>query len=129
MPFMRERLRQRRIDMGLTLREVADLVEVKKPTIQRYESGKIHKIDTLRVEKLAFAIKCNPSFLMGWVNDPQIDQNTTLHLTAAETNLVIRYRLMNREGQEKVSEYIDDLNKTDKYKKDSQNGVVAEKKI
>ena len=66
MPFMRERLKQRRVDMGLTLQEVADTIGVEKPTVQRYESGKISRIDTLTVEKLATAVRCSPSFLMGW---------------------------------------------------------------
>ena len=69
MPFMKERLKERRLALDITLHEVAESIGVQEATVQRYESGVIHKIDTLTVEKLAQAVKCSPAYLMGWTAD------------------------------------------------------------
>lgn len=92
MPFDREKLKGRRVDMGITLQEVADAIGVEKPTVQRYESGKINKIDTITVEKLASAIKCSPAYLMGWKSTPQIEPENNFNLNAHEKALITAYR-------------------------------------
>ena len=69
MPFMKERLKDMRIRQGATLLEVADTIGVNESTVQKYESGVIHKIDTGTVERLALAVKCCPGYLMGWTNE------------------------------------------------------------
>jgi transcriptional regulator with XRE-family HTH domain len=50
--MLRERLKARRLELGMTLEQVAEAIGVEKPTVQRYESGVIKKIDTITVEKL-----------------------------------------------------------------------------
>jgi len=63
---LNERLRQRRLELNLTLEEVAKLINVCKPTIQRYESGAIYNIPYEKVEKLAEVLETTPSWLLGW---------------------------------------------------------------
>jgi len=129
MPFMRERLKQRRVDMGLTLQEVADTIGVEKPTVQRYESGKISRIDTLTVEKLATAVRCSPSFLMGWsegARDKPVSESVSM--TKPEKRIVEAFRSLNEEGQEKVVDYIDDLVQSGKYIKNNSYGMAVEVK-
>ncbi|MEG0273394.1 MAG: helix-turn-helix transcriptional regulator [Hydrogenoanaerobacterium sp.] len=92
MPFNRDRLKKRRIDMGITLQEIADAIGVEKPTVQRYESGKINKIDTITVEKLSTAIKCSPAYLMGWQDTPQIQQDNFTMLNVHEKMVISAYR-------------------------------------
>lgn len=92
MPFNRDRLKSRRVDMGITLQEVADAIGVEKPTVQRYESGKINKIDTITVEKLASAIKCSPAYLMGWQATPQLESEPPHNLSAHEKTVIAAYR-------------------------------------
>lgn len=74
MPFIKERFKECRISAKLTLEEVALKVGVKPPTIQRYESGVISNIDTLTVEKLASAVGCEPAYLVGWQENPFLNQ-------------------------------------------------------
>ena len=105
MAFIKERLKQRRLDMGLTLQEVADILGVEKPTVQRYESGKIKSVDTVTVEKLSEIIKCSPSWLMGWTNEIK---NTT-------GGIIDSYDKLNHLGKCKVDEYIKDLLENAKY--------------
>lgn len=61
-----ERIKQRREDVGLTLKEVALIVGVAESTILRWESGEVSKLDINRVEALAKALKCSPAYIMGW---------------------------------------------------------------
>lgn len=66
MAFNRQKAKSRRIELGLTLEQVADALGVKKPTIQRYESGVIKSVDAVQIEKLAKVLKCTPAYLMDW---------------------------------------------------------------
>lgn len=57
-------IKSRRIDLGLTLEEVAKIVGVSRQTIQRYESGVIASIPSDKIEKLAQALNTTPAFVM-----------------------------------------------------------------
>lgn len=80
MSTIQERLRTRRLELGLTLEEVGEAVGVTKATIQRYESGEIKNLKSTTIEKLAAILKTTPEYLMGWEDsvfqpdsiDPQI---------------------------------------------------------
>ena len=103
MPFMRDRLKQRRLDMGLTLEEVANELKVERPTIQRYESGKIRSISTTTVEALAQALHCSPAYLMGWsdsVREKDNEHEVTGDLTTAEKIILELYRGATESGRE-----------------------------
>lgn len=107
MPFMKDRLKSRRVDMGLTLQEVADAIGVEKPTVQRYESGKIKKIDTITVEMLAKAVRCDPAYLMGWSEAPCAFSKVKV---SSDTEcLVDNYKALNDEGRRKLLDYSKDL--------------------
>ena len=93
--------------MGLTLQEVAEEIGVKKPTVQRYESGKIKNIDTLTVELLAKAVRCDPAYLMGWSEAPASFSKIKMD---SDTNfLVHNYEKLNNEGRRKLLDYSEDL--------------------
>lgn len=54
-------LKQRRIELGLTMLEVANLVGVSEATISRYESGDIKNMRRERIGKYAMALQVSPS--------------------------------------------------------------------
>lgn len=54
-------LKQRRIELGLTMLETAKLVGVSEATISRYESGNIKNMRKDRIAKYASALKVPPS--------------------------------------------------------------------
>ena len=54
-------LKERRIELGLTMLEVANLVGVSEATISRYESGNIKNMRRDRIEKYAKALQVSPS--------------------------------------------------------------------
>lgn len=62
----KDKVKSRRLELGLTLEELAKLVGVSTPTIQRYETGEIANVRRDKIKLLADALKIEPSYLMGW---------------------------------------------------------------
>ena len=62
-------IKQRRIELNLTLKEVAIKVGVAEATVQRWESGNIKNLRQDKISKLAEALKCSPQHLMGWYDE------------------------------------------------------------
>lgn len=59
-------LRQRRKELRLTMKEVADKVGVSESTISRWESGVIANMTRENISSLAKALQISPSVIMGW---------------------------------------------------------------
>lgn len=59
-------LRQRRKALGLTLSQIADMMDVAEATVQRWESGNIKSIRYEKIGKLAEILCVSPAALMGW---------------------------------------------------------------
>lgn len=73
-PFgdMAERIRQRRIELKLSLQDVANLTGMSKSTLQRYETGSIKNIPLKRLEAFASALQTSPEWIMDgedWYRD------------------------------------------------------------
>lgn len=103
MGIINDRIRERRISLGLTLLEVADYLGVKEATAQRYESGAIKSIGHETVAKLAILLKCDPSYLMGW------NKQAEPFFNDEEKNLLDTYRKLNQKGRKKLLERADEL--------------------
>ena len=61
-----DRVKERRLELNLTLEDVSKKLSISKPTLQRYESGVISNIPSDKIEKLAAILETTPSCLMGW---------------------------------------------------------------
>ena len=59
-------LRDRRKELGLTLKQVAEKVGVSEGTISRWESGKIAEMRRGKVAAYAKALDIDPAVIMGW---------------------------------------------------------------
>lgn len=66
MKSLSNRIKECRMQKGMTLLQVADRIGVKEATMQRYESGKIKNIKHETIEQLASIFECTPAYLMGW---------------------------------------------------------------
>ncbi len=63
-------LKKRRKELGLTLKEVAEAVDVNPSTISRWETGDIKNMRALQIDKLAEVLKTSPLWIMGYeLND------------------------------------------------------------
>ncbi len=61
-----ERMKERRLALGLTLNDLSEKAGVSRQTIFRYENGEIKNIPSDKIELIARALETTPSFLMGW---------------------------------------------------------------
>lgn len=61
---MGERLKELRLKKGATQEEVGKVINVKKPTIMKYEKGLVENLKRSSIEKLAEYFDVTPSYLM-----------------------------------------------------------------
>lgn len=59
-------LKSRRLELGYTMKELADLVGVSEGTISRWESGDIANMRRDKIVSLAKALRLSPSVIMEW---------------------------------------------------------------
>ena len=64
MKEMGNRIREKRIEMGLTMSELGDKVGLQSSAINKYEHGDIKYIERDRIAKLAEVFHVSPSWLM-----------------------------------------------------------------
>lgn len=79
------RIKQRRLDLGLTTEDVARIVGVSNATISRWETGAIRNQRRDKIELLAAALQTTPAELMGWSgNSPTIAADTITYKIIGE---------------------------------------------
>lgn len=127
--FNYQRLKARRVDLDMTLEDVGNVAGISRSAVQKYEKGIIKNVYVSMVEQFAKALRCNPAYLLGWVDTPEIETTTgdNLILTTSEKNMVVSVRDLSQEGQEKITDYLDDLTSSGKYKKLAQSEMGTEK--
>lgn len=63
---IRDVLKKRRIELGLSMLDVANAVGVSEATISRWESGNISNLKRENICRLSKALGVSPMVLMGW---------------------------------------------------------------
>ena len=76
------KLKDRRIELGLTMDEVAEIVGVSKSTVSKWESGHIENMKRDKISLLAKALNVSPLYIMGlddshFESDSSINQKNT----------------------------------------------------
>lgn len=104
--FSSERLRKRRIDMGLTQEEVGEVVGISRSGVQKHEKGIIKNVTTSTVELFARALHCAPGYLMCWTDDPRTSGGSG---DQALDRLISMWESMGDDGRAKILEYADDI--------------------
>ena len=61
-----EKIKQRRIQLGLNVGEIAEKLGISRATLYRYESHEIEKLPISIIEPLAEILRVSPTELMGW---------------------------------------------------------------
>lgn len=67
-------IRDRRLELGMTLKELADAVGVRDATVSRWETGDIANMKRDRIYKLAKALDISPLLLLGY-DEPEQKSN------------------------------------------------------
>ena len=111
-----DRIRQLRLEHQMTQEELGALVGVQKAAIYKYENGLVVNLKRSTIEKLAAALETTPTYLMG-MEDDTLYTATITSLTPRQSALLTSFDQLNDEGQAKVIEYAEDLNRAGCYKK------------
>ena len=66
-----DRIKRRRLEIGLSVDQVAEKIGKNRATVYRYESSEIEKFPIDILVPLADALKTTPAYLMGWEDSPE----------------------------------------------------------
>ncbi len=88
------KLKQRRLELELTVDDLATMIGKSRATIYRYENGDIESMPTTVLEPLALALQTTPAYLMGWKENMFEDSSSDIAM-----NL---FKELNDEGQERA---------------------------
>ncbi|MFQ7036001.1 MAG: helix-turn-helix domain-containing protein [Candidatus Borkfalkia sp.] len=105
-------IRNRRLELDLTLEQIAQRVGVSKPTVMRWENGDIENMRADKIAKLAKALNTTPVYLMGWTDEKEImdlGNNAKDDLTSKEQELLEAFRRLLPEMQNFILESVKNL--------------------
>lgn len=68
-----QKIKARRLALGLSADELGQLIGKNRATIYRYENNDIENLPTTALEPLAKALGVSPSYLMGWNSSDDVD--------------------------------------------------------
>jgi transcriptional regulator with XRE-family HTH domain len=106
-----EKIRQLRIEKGLSQEALGELVGVKKAAINKYETGRVVNIKKSMLVKLADALGVLPAALLDDVDGQAV-------YSSDEQCLIELYRKLNETGRQKIVSYTEDLVALGKYTDD-----------
>ncbi len=75
-----EKIKALRLERGMTLEQVGDIVGVGKSTVRKWESGQIANMRRNKIALLARALGVTPGYLMGWETASKIHAETITEL-------------------------------------------------
>lgn len=72
MSIMGKRIHDKRIECGLTMEELGDKLGVQRQSVCKWEKGEVQNIKRSYIAKMAEIFDCNPVWLMGFENAPDV---------------------------------------------------------
>lgn len=72
-----ERIKQRRVELGISADKLAEQIGVSRSTMFRYESGAIEKMPMNNLVPIASALNTTVGYLMGWDNEKNAPTTNT----------------------------------------------------
>lgn len=118
----KDRLKQARLQKGLTQVQLASLLGVSKGAVGNYESGASAAKEEV-MYKIFDVLEVDPNFLFQDEYNPPNKSD----MTELEEQLLQNFRDLNEEGQEKVLEYTSDMVALGRHKKHHQSGLDSQK--
>lgn len=112
---MAERIRERRILIGLTQKELGEKLGLQKSAIAKYENGRVENIKRNIIANMAKVLECSPAYLMGWEDEPPDLPEHAYNLNSKEELLLTDFRTLNEQGQDYILQTMDMVK--NKYKK------------
>lgn len=113
-----ERIKKRRLELGLSVDDIAKKLNKNRATIYRYESNDIENFSITILEPLAQVLNTTPAYLMGW-EDKRSDAGSHAKVRMIMDNQFIElfsyWEALNDDGKQLVMDYVAALIKA--YKK------------
>lgn len=101
------KIKRLRLDRGMTLEQVADIVGVGKSTVRKWETGMIANMKRDKIALLAQALGTTPAYLMGWEEENEQTNSLEEHdLTEGEKLMLELFKQIPENKQQVVLEMI-----------------------
>lgn len=94
-------IKQKRLECGYTMKELAEKVGVSEATVSRWESGNLATMKHTKIMLLAKALKISPATLF------DAPASSSLSLTQQEETHIKKYRQLDADGRERVDYVLD----------------------
>ena len=105
-----EKIKQLRLQKGLSQEALGSKIGVKKAAINKYEAGRVVNIKRTTLKSLAKALDVTPADLLDDEASTSVpDHADALFMDPAEKRLVEICRELNAAGRKKLQEYAEDL--------------------
>lgn len=113
---MKDKIKQRREELGLTLEEVGNIVGVGKSTVRKWETGDIANMRRDKIAKLAVALRTSPAYLLGYDETEKTADPKADGLSPKESELLTLYRGVNPDGQRYILQQAEFANSREEYR-------------
>ena len=91
---MQNIIRDRRLELGLTMKDVANAVGVSEATVSRWESGDIADMKRSRIFSLAQVLQISPLAILGYSEEEEKQPPAKEELSEEETMLIEAFRAL-----------------------------------
>lgn len=95
-----DKIRERRLELGMTQSQIAELTGIKKNTISNYENN-VSAPNENNIFKLMEVLKCDANYLFEW------DRIEEFQLTVDEKIHIKKYRTLDKYGKEAIDGLLD----------------------
>ncbi len=114
--------RDLRRNKGLTLKDVAKVLNTSEQAVNKYELEVVRNIPLERIELMAKLYGVSPAYIMGWDESPSdSDRAGALFIEKygqESFDVFLKFLQLDTEDRIRISERIDILLEADKYKRD-----------
>ena len=111
-----EKIKNARLQKGLTQEALGELLGVQKSAIAKYESGRVVNIKRSTLKKLSEILNIRPSELIGDVEKKPVESSTLHVRILTDTELmetIEQYFLLSEENQKMIRDLVRNLQKKD----------------
>ena len=109
---MGQKIYNLRIQKGLTLEELGNMVGVGKSTVRKWENGMIANMKRDNILKVSEVLDTTPAYLMGWKEDPPKE---------GSPKIMQYYNQLNNIGKHEAEKRVEELTHLSKYTKEGEN--------
>lgn len=103
-----DRIKERRLAMGLTQEELGEKLGLQKSAIAKYENGRVENIKKSTIKAMAKVLECRPSYLLDADAEYELDDLKPIQLADPDDiRLLMAYHNAPESRQEAVRTLLD----------------------